>query len=158
VTERIETPRGRIYVTINEDEQGICEVFVESRDQEADGLSRLISLALRAGVNPEEIIEQLWRVESREAVYDVSSDGTRVLVRSIAQGVALAMGRKLHGPSYRGPYGSQTGSLFAEESSEDKEAPEVKKIIGGVCPECGGSLEYSEGCLVCHYCGYSRCS
>ncbi|MEI6310146.1 MAG: vitamin B12-dependent ribonucleotide reductase, partial [bacterium] len=60
-TERVETPRGRIYVTVNADEEGICEVFVESRDQEADGLSRLISLALRAGVDSQEVIEQLWR-------------------------------------------------------------------------------------------------
>lgn len=153
-TERVETPRGRIYVTVNEDEQGICEVFVESRDQEADGLSRLISLALRAGVSPAEIIEQLWRVESREAVFDISHDGTRVLVRSIAQGVALAMGRRIWGPSYTGPYGAHEASLFPTPKLEENS---VKKVMGGVCPECGGILEYSEGCLVCRYCGYSKC-
>ncbi|MDI6868782.1 MAG: vitamin B12-dependent ribonucleotide reductase [Coprothermobacterota bacterium] len=153
-TERVETPRGRIYVTVNEDEQGICEVFVESRDQEADGLSRLISLALRAGVSPAEIIEQLWRVESREAVFDISQDGTRVLVRSIAQGVALAMGRRIWGPSYTGPYGAHEASLFPTPKLEENS---VKKVMGGVCPECGGILEYSEGCLVCRYCGYSKC-
>ncbi|MCR4432865.1 MAG: vitamin B12-dependent ribonucleotide reductase [Caldiserica bacterium] len=153
-TERVETPRGRIYVTVNEDEQGICEVFVESRDQEADGLSRLISLALRAGVSPAEIIEQLWRVESREAVFDISQDGTRVLVRSIAQGVALAMGRRIWGPSYTGPYGAHEASLFPTPKLEENS---VKKVMGGVCPECGGILEYSEGCLVCRHCGYSKC-
>lgn len=153
-TERVETPRGRIYVTVNEDEQGICEVFVESRDQEADGLSRLISLALRAGVSPAEIIEQLWRVESREAVFDISQDGTRVLVRSIAQGVALAMGRRIWGPSYHGPYAAHEASLFPTPKLEENS---VKKVMGGVCPECGGILEYSEGCLVCRYCGYSKC-
>jgi len=153
-TERVETPRGRIYVTVNEDEQGICEVFVESRDQEADGLSRLISLALRAGVSPVEIIEQLWRVESREAVFDISEDGTRVLVRSIAQGVALAMGRRIWGPSYRGPYAAHETSLFPSPKVEENSS---KRLMGGVCPECGGILEYSEGCLVCRNCGYSKC-
>lgn len=153
-TERVETPRGRIYVTVNEDEQGICEVFVESRDQEADGLSRLISLALRAGVSPVEIIEQLWRVESREAVFDISEDGTRVLVRSIAQGVALAMGRRIWGPSYRGPYAAHETSLFPSLQVEENSP---RKLMGGVCPECGGILEYSEGCLVCRNCGYSKC-
>ncbi|MCR4427810.1 MAG: vitamin B12-dependent ribonucleotide reductase [Caldiserica bacterium] len=153
-TERVETPRGRIYVTVNEDDQGICEVFVESRDQEADGLSRLISLALRAGVSPVEIIEQLWRVESREAVFDISQDGTRVLVRSIAQGVALAMGRRIWGPSYTGPYGAHEASLFPPPKTEEDNP---RKIMGGVCPECGGILEYSEGCLVCRNCGYSKC-
>ncbi len=160
-TERIETPRGRIYVTVNEDEQGINEVFVESRDQEADGLSRLISLALRAGVDPKGIIEQLWRVESREAVHDFSSDGTRVLVRSIAQGVALAMGRRICGPSYSGPYGAHRLnndflSLFPQV--EERAAEGQKKVIGGVCPECGNVLEYIEGCLLCRYCGYSKCA
>jgi ribonucleoside-diphosphate reductase alpha chain len=154
-TERVETPRGRIYVTVNEDEAGICEVFVESRDQEADGLSRLISLALRAGVDPQEIVEQLWRCESREAINDFSADGTRVLVRSIAQGVALAMGRRIWGPGYAGPFGHRTNdSLFTKPSAE----PDGKRTIGGVCPECGNTLEYVEGCLVCRYCGYSKCA
>ncbi len=154
-TERVETPRGRIYVTVNEDEAGVCEVFVESRDQEADGLSRLISLALRAGVDPQEIIEQLWRCESREAINDFSADGTRVLVRSIAQGVALAMGRRVWGPGYAGPFGHRTNDgLFTKPSAE----PAGKRTIGGVCPECGNTLEYVEGCLVCRYCGYSKCA
>ena len=25
------------------------------------------------------------------------------------------------------------------------------------CPECGGTLEYSEGCVLCKLCGYSKC-
>jgi ribonucleoside-diphosphate reductase alpha chain len=172
-TERIETPRGRIYVTVNEDEEGICEVFVESRDQEADGLSRMISLALRAGVDPQEVVEQLWRCESREVVNDFAADGTRVLVRSIAQGVALAMGRRMFGPSYAGPYGNHHAPLFASPAfpAEDKPTPDLlgKKEpapapllslvhMGGVCPECGNLLEYVEGCLVCRTCGYSRCT
>lgn len=154
-TERVETPRGKIYVTVNEDQAGVCEVFVESRDQEADGLSRLISLALRAGVDPQEIIEQLWRCESREAINDFSADGTRVLVRSIAQGVALAMGRRVWGPGYAGPFSHRTNDgLFTKPSVE----PAGKRTIGGVCPECGNTLEYVEGCLVCRYCGYSKCA
>ncbi|MCX5970146.1 MAG: hypothetical protein NTV14_01290, partial [Coprothermobacterota bacterium] len=179
-TERVETPRGRIYVTVNADEEGICEVFVESRDQEADGLSRLISLALRAGVDSQEVIEQLWRCESREAVSDFSSDGTRVPVRSIAQGVALAMGRKMWGASYTGPYGVHQGGLFTpQENTHLTPSPEkdsspavddtlspppasppgfVPRTMGGVCPECGNVLEYIEGCLVCRTCGYSRCA
>jgi ribonucleoside-diphosphate reductase alpha chain len=179
-TERVETPRGRIYVTVNADEEGICEVFVESRDQEADGLSRLISLALRAGVDSQEVIEQLWRCESRETINDFSSDGTRVLVRSIAQGVALAMGRKMWGSSYAGPYGAHQGSLFtpgedAHPASREKNDPPLSgeplsppkpvllpgltpRTMGGVCPECGNVLEYIEGCLVCRTCGYSRCA
>src|SRR2546421_5527442 len=60
-TERIETPRGRIYVTINEDTKGVCEVFVQSLDVEADAIGRMASLSLRTGSDPRDVIEQLWR-------------------------------------------------------------------------------------------------
>jgi cytochrome c5 len=30
--------------------------------------------------------------------------------------------------------------------------------MGGQCPDCGGMLVYQEGCLICHSCGYTKCS
>ncbi len=100
-TERIETPRGRIYVVVNEDEMGVCEVFVHSFDVEAEAIGRLTSLALRAGVDSREVIEQLWRVQSKEVALDRSSDGTVVRVTTIAQAVALGLGRALYGETFR---------------------------------------------------------
>lgn len=99
-TERVETPRGPIYVTINEDEFGLCEIFVKSLDAEAEVTGRLASLLLRAGVDPREIMEQLWRVRSREVAFDKSADGTTVMVTTVAQGVALVIGRYLYGESF----------------------------------------------------------
>lgn len=100
-TERIETPRGRVYVVINEDEMGICEVFVHSLDVEAEAIGRMASLALRGGLDPRDVIEQLWRVQSKEVAFDRSSDGTVVRVSTIAQAVALALGRVLYGEGFR---------------------------------------------------------
>src|SRR3989338_2630508 len=89
-TERIETPRGPIYVTINEDELGLCEVFVKSLDAEAEVTGRLASLLLRAAIDPREVIEQMWRVRTREVAFDRSVDDTVVCVTTVAQGIALA--------------------------------------------------------------------
>src|SRR5438132_329028 len=100
-TERIETPRGRIYVTINEDAKGVCEVFVQSLDVEADAIGRMASLSLRTGADSRDVIEQLWGVQSREVAIDRSVDGTIVRITTVAQGVALAIGRSLYGPGFR---------------------------------------------------------
>jgi ribonucleoside-diphosphate reductase alpha chain len=185
-TERIETPRGRIYVTINEDDHGVCEVFVQSLDVEADAIGRMASLALRTGADPRDVIEQLWRVASREVAIDRSGDGTVVRVTTIAQGVALALGRALYGPGFRpdqvfpmaerlphprSTNGYANGNGHHGEAVTDPAAQEVPLERGrqhvevqqplltfaGVCPDCGTSLVYENGCSHCRACGYSRC-
>ena len=184
-TERIETPRGRIYVTINEDTQGVCEVFVQSLDVEADAVGRLASLALRTGADPRHVIEQLWRVQSREVAIDRSSDGTVVRITTIAQGVALALGRALYSPSFRpdqvfpmadrlpmperkngngNGHGSNghdrpaaAAAAPAPASTEGREVQEPLLTFAGVCPDCGSSLAYENGCSHCRSCGYSKC-
>jgi len=183
-TERIETPRGRIYVTINEDGCGLCEVFVQSLDVEADATGRMASLALRTGADPRDVIEQLWRVQSREVAIDRSSDGTVVRVTTVAQGVALAIGRALYGPSFRpdlvfpkadrlpiprytNGHGSDTAEAAPPErlpadpdpqnGSSAEEIQQPLLTFAGVCPDCGSSLVYENGCSTCRSCGYSRC-
>lgn len=183
-TERIETPRGRIYVTINEDAQGICEVFVQSLDVEADAVGRLASLALRTGADPRHVIEQLWRVQSREVAIDRSSDGTVVRITTIAQGVALALGRALYGAGFRpdqvfpmadrlpapAPRGNGNGhgngndhapsaaaTTPAPAAAEARGTQESLLTFAGVCPDCGGSLSFENGCSHCRSCGYSKC-
>ncbi len=185
-TERIETPRGRIYVTINEDTKGICEVFVQSLDVEADAVGRLASLALRTGADSRHVIEQLWRVQSREVAIDRSSDGTVVRITTIAQGVALALGRALYGPGFRpdqvfpmadrlpapaprngnghgnGHAGAESHDVPAAAaptpvSTEAREIQEPLLTFAGVCPDCGSSLAYENGCSHCRSCGYSKC-
>ncbi|HLJ61883.1 MAG TPA: LAGLIDADG family homing endonuclease [bacterium] len=187
-TERIETPRGRIYVTINEDTKGLCEVFVQSLDVEADAIGRLASLALRTGADARDVIEQLWRVQSREVAIDRSGDGTIVRVTTIAQGVALAIGRALYGSGFRpdqafpmadrlpeprignghanGGNGHATAGAAdppqAEVALQGDPAlpPEVQQPLltfAGVCPDCGSSLVFENGCSHCRSCGYSKC-
>ena len=182
-TERIETPRGRIYVTVNEDSEGMCEVFVQSLDVEADAIGRMVSLALRTGADPRDAIEQLWRVQSREVAIDRSADGTIVRVTTVAQGVALALGRTLYGPGFRPdlvypkadrlPEPRVTNGHTMAPPAADVEPPAAAEgaeeaavsvdlqqpllTFAGVCPDCGSSLIYENGCSSCRSCGYSRC-
>ncbi len=177
-TERIETPRGRVYVTVNEDEYGPCEVFVESLDVEAEATGRLASLCLRSGVDPREVIEQLWRVQSREVALDRSADGTVVRVSTIAQAVALALGRTLYGEGFKPdkefpraaalpeptPRARQERLRFVEHEPERATGWGAVQGNGagglsfaGVCPDCGEKLVYENGCAHCRSCGYSRC-
>ena len=186
-TERIETPRGRVYVVINEDELGICELFVHSLDVEAEAIGRMASLALRGGLDARDIIEQLWRVQSKELAFDRSADGTVVRVTTIAQAVALALGRALYGDGFRpdkafpradalpepGPRPRQEALRFAPPpASADSEQRVLAPVTGGnggpgpadtalifigICPDCGASLVHENGCATCRQCGYSRC-
>ncbi len=32
-----------------------------------------------------------------------------------------------------------------------------QKIVGGMCPDCGTTLFYQEGCVNCQICGYYKC-
>jgi ribonucleoside-diphosphate reductase alpha chain len=122
-TERVETPRGRIYVVVNEDESGVCEVFVHSFDVEAEACGRLASLAMRAGVDPREVIEQLWRVQSKEVAIDRSSNGTMVRVTTIAQAIALALGRALYGDDFRPDKEFPRADVLPEPAARVRQEP-----------------------------------
>ena len=181
-TEKIETPRGPIYVTINEDDFGLCEMFVRSLDAEAEAFGRLTSLILRASVDPREVIEQLWSVNSRELAIDKSDDSTSVHVTTVAQGIALALGRYLYGSSFNPkktyPHASKLPLLERQPvqlklsfnyngNGHDK----TKELLGsqlinkpasdlqftGVCPDCGSNLRNENGCSICTSCGFFRC-
>ena len=58
VTERIRTGDGSLFITINEDEAGMCEVFASlgkaggAAAAQSEAMCRLISLALRSGLDP----------------------------------------------------------------------------------------------------------
>jgi ribonucleoside-diphosphate reductase alpha chain len=91
-TERIRTGEGNLYVTINEDEQGLCEVFTTigkaggNAAAQSEAISRLISLCLRSGVDPLEIVNQLKGISGPTPVWD---NGTLMLSAPDAIGKAI---------------------------------------------------------------------
>ena len=157
VTERVRTGHGNMYVTINFDEEGNpFEVFgnlgkaggCDSAQLEA--ISRLVSLALRSGIDPKIVIEQLRGITCCPA-WD---EGT--LVRSGPDAVALAMERHVEeaGVQIQSPENGVQMKLIGDAGSNGNGHYTVRK-----CPDCNAPVIYQEGCLKCSSlsCGWNKC-
>ena len=159
-TYRMKTEMGNLYVTINADEKGMVEVFANlgksgsSAMAFTEAIGRLISLALRSGVKPTAVIDELSLIRGLRPV--VQEDGK--VVFSVPDAIAKAMEEYLKG-------GEQLALL---EEVEVKPAaggkhPEVApnghepKREAELCPSCGGLLLFTNGCYVCSDCGFSEC-
>ncbi|HEY3298171.1 MAG TPA: vitamin B12-dependent ribonucleotide reductase, partial [Armatimonadota bacterium] len=146
VTEKVKTGCGSLYITINEDEEGLCEVFARMgksggcASSQLDAVSRVISTALRAGVKPESVIKQLRGNVCPSPGWD---QGGRVLSCPDAIGIALE-----HYVQFK-----QTGTA---EEKVTKWSSTLDNMIGA-CPDCGSSVEHESGCIICRFCGYSKC-
>jgi len=165
-TLRMQTGCGKMYVTINEDASGPCEIFTAlgksggCLNSQTEALSRLVSLNLRLGVNMDEVISQL---KSIRCPAPVMTEGGVVL--SCADAVAKALEtykkEKLTPNLFSGDVIAQpTDSVVQDLHSVSNNKTGIKKnSIGSCpeCPECGEMLEFGEGCAVCHACGYSKC-
>ena len=159
VTERVRTGHGNMYVTINfEEDTKPFEVFgtlgkaggCDSAQLEA--ISRLVSLALRSGIDPANVIEQLRGITCCPA-WD---SGT--LVRSSPDALALAMERHLDAHGHRAGSGDSTGTAmqltFTPQpvSANGNGHQPAKK-----CPDCNGPVIFQEGCQSCVACGWNKC-
>jgi len=142
-TEGVPLGCGRkVYITINEDEVGLCEVFLQMGKSggctasQSEAIGRLISLILRSGIDVEPVIEQLKGIRCPSPTWH---KGTLIL--SCADAIAKAL------EHYVGKNGSR------------QLKPGASKVdLSPECPECGSILQFKEGCVVCPNCGYSHCS
>lgn len=135
ITERISTGCGKLYVTINSDEKGICEVFAQMgktggcASSQIEATGRLISLALRSGISLPSIMKQISGIRCPSPTW---GNGHQVL--SCPDAISRVI------------------SNYTQAKIEEDE-----KIMGS-CPDCGGQVVHENGCLTCHSCGFSRCS
>ncbi len=168
VTERVRTGHGNMYVTVNFDEnRQPFEVFgnlgkaggCDSAQLEA--ISRLVSLALRSGIDPGTVLEQLRGITCCPA-WD---DGT--LVRSAPDAVALALERQTNGGDGPAALGHGVQMAFAPEvvhngnghnhDNDNGRDHSVVQLTGRRCPDCNTPVIYQEGCLMCISCGWNKC-
>jgi ribonucleoside-diphosphate reductase alpha chain len=158
VTERMKTGEGYLYVTINEDENGLCEVFTTigkaggNAAAQSEAISRLISLALRSGIEPREIVKQLKGISGPTPVWD--GQGGQILSTPDAIGKVLE-----HYIENREQFRTIPAPKTAAPSSPDAEeaAAHGKPVTSVTCPECGTTVEHVSGCVVCYNCGWSKC-
>ena len=152
-TRRMRTGDGTLYVTVNEDENGLCEVFTAigkaggTVAAQTEAISRLISLALRSGIDPNSIISQLKGISGPNPTWE---DGQLILSTPDAIGRALETFVNGDSPS------QEKKSQF--EIAEEKSSRGKAGQYGQDCNECDGSGIVNEGgCLVCKDCGWSKC-
>jgi len=173
-TERMRTGCGYLYVTINEDEDGLCELFSQMGKSggcsasNSEAVSRLCSLALRSGVDPQSIIKQLRGIRCPSPAMENGG-----VVRSCSDAIAKALERYLERREERLKREAEERAIEKEVDrgisemveKASKQATMTTTIVtprdpdGNCpeCPECGALIEYAEGCIVCRSCGYSKC-
>ncbi len=141
-TTKIKTGMGQLYVTVTELDNVPFEVFAtigksgKSTTAKTEAIGRLISLALRAGVKVDEIIKQLKGIGGEHPVFQNGS-----LVMSIPDAISRVLENKYH----------------TSEQAKKNGTP-ANSLLGGICPDCGQTISFEEGCMTCHFCGYSKCS
>jgi len=180
-SQRIDTGFGKIYVNVNDDENGRpFEVFLNTGKSGGftngftEALAQMISVALRSGVDPEEVIDGISGIKSPRVAWDQGEQ-----IESIPDGVATGLRRHIDRDLSGVREGAQSlaedsefetdGGSDDDENSESEDTGGMRSHAGAAadmiangespeCPECGAfALSYSEGCKKCESCGWSEC-
>ena len=144
---------GNLYVTVNYDETGICEVFTSTGKaggcpSQSEATARLVSIALRSGISIDEILDQLRGIRCPSTIRHTGMKCT-----SCPDAIARVI--------------KKTADMIAAQKPassailEPKKAPEQPVIVtkhSKFCPDCGSELEHEGGCVSCRSCGYSKCN
>jgi ribonucleoside-diphosphate reductase alpha chain len=159
VTERVKIGCGNLYVTVNSDEKGICEVFTSlgrngGCPSQSEAAARLVSMALRAGVDVQEIIDQLKGIRCMSTIKrGAMSGGIKVLSCPDAMGKVIEQ----YHLSSRDSFTKNVAPAKETKSADKKDLLLDNAEPGYSCPECNEPLEHEGGCVICKSCGYSKC-
>jgi ribonucleoside-diphosphate reductase alpha chain len=153
---------------------------------DAEAMGRLISLALRSGIPLSAIHKQLRGISSdravglgphkvlslpdaigiaieewhRDRVVGVQQEllpGAQTPVTPTSVGGLTPNSDMVTSMTHQVPAALRpTGSAGAEMELQFGLAHSAEAYIG-TCPDCGSQMEYAEGCVKCHVCGFSEC-
>ncbi len=139
-TTKMKTGMGHLYVTVTEYEGRPFEVFAtigksgRSTAAKAEAVGRLVSLALRAGVKVADIVKQLKGIGGEYPVFQPGG-----LVLSIPDAIARILEKRY-----------MTNKKTAANGF-------TNSLLGEKCPECSQTISFEEGCMTCHFCGFTKC-
>ncbi len=153
VTERMKIGCGKLYITVNYDEEGLVEVFTNTGrhggcPSQSEATSRLISLALRAGIEPAAIIEQLRGIRCPSTIRQNGMQAT-----SCPDAISRAISKVLKYSSENGSGAIPVNGTIEGEAPHNKTETDLMRF----CPECGAKVTHEGGCVICRNCGYSKC-
>lgn len=163
-TYKIKTGYGNLYVTVNNDENGVpFEVFATIGksggffQEQSEGICRLISLALRAGVKIESIIDNLKGIRGPMPV--ITPKGT---VLSLPDAIGRILEEHVRATNSQGPLLAEAKSEVTDFKDKNQPVAVRNKSLADFgfapgCPECGAPLQMAEGCMSCKNCGFSMC-
>ncbi len=137
-TQKVKTGLGELYLTVNEVDGKPFEVFAtigrsgRSITAKAEAIGRLVSLALRSGIDVKDVVKQIKGIGGEHPVFQKKG-----LLLSIPDAVGWVLeNRYLQGHSFK---------------------PDINGFNKPKCPECDAELLFQEGCFVCQACGYTKC-
>ncbi len=161
-TERMKIGCGNLYVTVNYDEKGICEVFTSTGKaggcaSQSEATARLASVALRSGMSVEEIYNQLKgiRCPSTTRLSGMSCTSCPDAIARVVRKVARHIEQNEAGSTTLSPEPPVRGKKTEASSEPRSFGPQSD---ARACPECGKALSHEGGCVVCRSCGFSHCS
>ncbi len=137
-TQKIQLGLGELYLTVNEIDGKPFEVFAtigksgRSITAKAEAIGRLVSLALRSGIEVRDIVKQLKGIGGEHPIFQKKG-----LLLSLPDAVAWVLENRY--------------------LKEDKVVRRSMDLDSNKCPECGGELVFQEGCHICRECSYTKC-
>lgn len=156
ITEKVRVGCGNLYITVNYDDNGICEVFTNvgkagGCPSQSEATSRLISIGLRSGMEVSEIVEQLKGIRCHSTLRQ-KSNNSDIKVLSCPDAIARTIEK------IRKITPTADVEIAGTHLPDEDLIPVPKGNIGvAICPECKGAITHQDGCVICPNCGFSKC-
>lgn len=150
ITKKVKIGCGSLFITINSDEHGVCEVFTSTGrnggcPSQSEAVARLTSVALRSGVAMTEILSQLKGIRCPSTIRQPGMGCTScpdAIARTI-EDVLRTQGK--------------IPAVPPKEKAGGKEPVDLAMMDdNAICPDCGKKLRHEGGCVICD-CGFSHC-